>query len=243
MSQPSSSMHRKLERVHYLYRHGGMRGMLFYLFYRFVNSFTRLRVFRAVVLDASAPVEPQLGQLDNFQHGLVEPQELAPHVEDPEGDLSPEFLAYADVQGDTCYAVFDGDALVSYCWNSGKPTMVEDDLYIEFAPGYVYRYKEYTRPSHRGRRISSYARAESLRRFAAAGVKGFAGYVEADNFISYRALQRAGHLFPGFMVVLGRGPSPWIWHSPRAREWGFRVVAGSAGDTAYGLGESNLSPP
>jgi hypothetical protein len=232
----SSSMQRKMERVYYLYRHGGVRGMLFYTFYRVVNSFTRLRVFRAVLFEASAPVEPQLGQLDDFRHGLIDAPALASHVDDPDGDLSHEFLAYADAQGDTCYAVFDGESLVSYCWNSDKPTLIEENLYIEFAPGYVYRYKEYTRPSHRGRRLSAYARAESLRRFAAAGVKGFAGYVEADNFISYRALQRAGHLFPGFMVVLGRGSSPWIWHSPRAREWGFRVVAGSAGEPMVGAG-------
>jgi hypothetical protein len=42
--------------------------------------------------------------------------------------------------------------------------------------------------------------------------------------VQYRMLQRMQHRFPGFIVVLGKGPRPWIWLSPQAREWGFRVV-------------------
>src|SRR5690606_32249616 len=134
----------KLERFRYLYRHGGVRGMLFYCCYRVVNCFTRLRVFRAVILEASAPIDDQRNRLGFLRHGLLDAVELEPCVDDPENDLSHKFLAYAEAQGDTCYATFDGDALVSYCWNSDKPTVIERDLHIEFAPGYVYRYKEYT---------------------------------------------------------------------------------------------------
>lgn len=141
--------------------------------------------------------------------------------------MTQDFLDYAEAQGDSCYAVIDDDTLVSYCWHSDKPTVIERDLHIEFQRGYIYRYKEFTRHSHRGRRLSSFARAEALRHFAGTGVKGYAGYVEADNFISYRALQRTGHLFPGYIVVLGNGARPWIWHSPKARDWGFRVVSNS----------------
>ena len=223
--QYPSQLRRKLERLRYLYRHGGVTGLLFYLFYRLVNRFTRLRVFRMAIMDAGAPIDAQLGRLEAYRHGLFKPAELEPYVDDPENALTREFLDYAATQGDTCYATFEGDTLVSYCWNSDKPTLIEDDLHIEFRKGYIYRYKEYTRTSHRGRRLTSFARAESLRLFAATDVKGFAGYVEADNFVSYRALQRANHLFPGFIVVLGKGPAPWIWHSPGAREWGFRVLS------------------
>jgi hypothetical protein len=215
--------------LRYLYRHGGVSGLLFSLFYRLVNRFTRLRIFRMAILDTSVPLESQLGQLSAYRHGLFTPAELEPYADDPENDLSREFLDYAAGQGDSCNAVFEGDKLVSYCWNSDKPTLIEGDLHIEFRGGYVYRYKEFTRRSHRGRRLSSYARAESLRQFAARGLRGYDGYVEDYNFVSYRALQRAGHLFPGFIVVLGKSPLPWIWHSPKAREWGFRVVSTAAG--------------
>lgn len=228
MSEGQSSASRKRERIRYLYRHGGVRGMLFYLFYALVNRVTRLRIFRVGILDATAPLDAQLGQLGAYRHALLSPAELEPYVDDPENDLTHDFLDYAAAQGDTCYATFDGTTLISYCWNSDKATAVESDLNIECRPGYIYRYKEFTRRSHRGQRLSSFARAESLREFAAAGMQGFAGYVEANNFVSYRALQRAGHLFPGFIVVLGRGPDPWIWHSPGARAWGFRISSTQA---------------
>ena len=229
MQKHQSITRRKLDRVRYLFRHGGPGGFFFYLCYRLVNRFTRLRIFRMVILDISAPVDNQLGRLGAYRHGLFKPQDLERYADDPDNDLSREFLEYAAAQGDTCYATFEGDKLVSYCWNSQKPTAIEDGLHIEYRPGYIYRYKEYTRPSHRGRRISTFARAESLCVSAVSGVKGYAGYVEADNFVSYRALQRSGHMFPGFVIVLGDGAAPWIWHSPAAKEWGFRVVSTEPG--------------
>jgi hypothetical protein len=226
--QSQSEVRRKLERLRYLYRHGGVTGVLFYLFYKTANRFTRLRVFRAAILEASAPIGRQLGHLHAYRHGLYSPAELKPFIDDPENDLTQEFLDYAAAEGHSCYATFEGNTLVSYCWNSDKPTRIEHDLQMEFAEGYIYRYKEFTRNSHRGRRLSAYARAESLCAIADSGVKGYAGYVEADNFICYRALERGGHLFPGFMVVLGNGPATWIWQSPQAKEWGFRVVSTAA---------------
>lgn len=225
MQPLQSNVRRKMERLHYLYRHGGVGGVLFHLVYGLVNRVTRLRIFKVVTFDVSAPVGPLLGRLEGYRHGLVHPADLKPFAHDTENDLTLEFLDYAATQGDTCYATFEGDKLVSYCWNSDKPTLIERDLHIEVAQGYIYRYKEFTRRSHRGRRLSALARAESLCLLVDSGVKGFAGYVEADNYVSYRALQRSGHVFPGFIIVLGKGPAPWIWHSPGAREAGFRVVS------------------
>lgn len=218
-----SGVHRKLEHLRYIYRHGGISGVLFSSLYKLVNSFTRLVVVRVATIEPRTIVADHLGRLDSFRHGLVAPADLLPHADDPDNDLTPEFLRYAKAQGHSCYAIFDGDVLVSYCWNSDKPTRIERDLAINFRAGYIYRYKEYTRPSYRGRRLSSYNHAESLRLFSASGAKGFAGYVEADNYVSYRSLQRMNHVFTGFIVVLGNGPNPWIWHSPKARERGFRV--------------------
>ncbi len=225
MHQAPSTFQRKRERLRYLYRHGGVSGVLFYLVYKLVNCFTRLRIYRMAILESSASVGPQLGHLGGYRNGLFSPAELKPFVDDPENDLTQEFLDDAAAHGHTCNATFEGNTLLSYCWNSEKPTHIEHDLQMEFAPGYLYRYKEFTRNSHRGQRLSTYARAEALCSFAAAGVKGFAGYVEADNFSCQRALAVGHHVFPGFVVVLGTGPDPWIWHSPQAKDRGFRVVS------------------
>jgi hypothetical protein len=225
MQQTDSGVRHKLDHLRYLYRHGGVGGVLFFLIYKLVNHFTRLLVFRVAIIEPPELVAAHLGHLGAYRHGFCSAAELAPFVDDPENDLSREFIEYATAQGDSCYAIFDGDLLVSYCWNSDKPTRIEHDLYMGFRNGYLYRYKEYTRPSHRGRRLGSYGQAESLRLFAASGVKGCAGYVEANNCIQYRMLQRMNHRFPGFIVMLGRGPTPWIWYSPGARAWGFQVYS------------------
>lgn len=234
---------RKLERLRYLYRHGGVSGVLFHLLYRTVNRFTRLRIFRAAILEASAPIGAQLARLGPYRHGMFTPEELKRFTDNPENDLTPDFLDYAAAQGDTCYAVLDGDELVSYCWNSDKPTAIEDDLRMEFRNGYIYRYKEFTRPSYRGRRLSTYARAEALCSVADSGVQGYAGYVEIDNFVCYRALERAGHRFPGFIVIFGKGPTPWIWHSQQAKDWGFRVVSTAAPPLSSGGRQVHLAQP
>ncbi|MEY4640059.1 MAG: hypothetical protein RLZZ227_53, partial [Pseudomonadota bacterium] len=181
-----------------MYRHGGAGGVLFSIFYELVNRVTRLVVLRPAILETAALLEAHLGKLDAYRHGLCSPAELLPFVDDVDIDLSRDFLDYASAQGDSCYAIFDGDMLVSYCWNSTQPTLIEGDLYMGFRKGYSYRYKEFTRPSHRGRRLSSYNHAESLRLCAASSMRGFAGYVEVNNYVSYRMLQRTQHLFPGF---------------------------------------------
>ncbi len=223
MKHAKSGGPRKLEHLRYSYRHGGVGGVLFSLIYKLVNRVVRLRVFRAAITQPPA-LPADLGRLDGYSHGLFSAAELLPFVDDPENELTRKFLAYAIAQGDTCYAIIDGDILANYCWNSGKSTLVDHDLCMDFRAGYIHRYRGFTRPSHRGRRLSSYNHAESLQLFAASGAQGFAGYVDADNYVSYRVLQRVNHLFPGFIVVLGNGPQAWIWHSPQARAWGFMVA-------------------
>jgi hypothetical protein len=235
MLQSQSGIRRKLETLRYLYRNGGLSGVLVSLFYKLANRFTRLLVLRAAI-EPQALLEAHLGCLDAYRHGLFTSAELEPFVNDPDTDLTCEFLDYAAAQGDTCYAIFEGNVLVNYCWNSDKPTRIERDLFMCFRPGYTYRYKAYTRPSHRGRRLSSYNNAESLRLFAGAGMQGFAGYVDVNNYISYRTLQRKNHQFPGFIVILGKGSKPWIWHSRQAGEWGFRVISTSPGLEQAGSG-------
>jgi len=236
MLQSQSGVRRKLESLRYIYRNGGLGGVVFSLLYKLANRFTRLLVLRPAI-EPPALLEAHLGCLGAYRHGLFTPAELEPFVNDPDTDLSCEFLDYAAAQGDTCYAIFEGNLLVNYCWNSDKPTWIERDLFMCFRPGYTYRYKAFTRPSHRGRRLSSYNNAESLRLFAGADMQGFAGYVEANNYISYRTLQRKNHQFPGFIVILGKGSKAWIWHSRQAMEWGFQVVS-----TAPSLEQAGTGP-
>ena len=224
MQEVMTKLRGKFAKTRYLYRNGGAGGLLFCLLYGLVNRATRLLILRVVKVDFDEVKISHLNQLEGYRYGFFKAEQMRPWAEDPDTDLSHEFLDYARAKGDECFAIFDGDLLANYCWCSEDPTLIEEDLHMEFHPGYYYRYKEFTRVSHRGRRLSSYNSAESLRLLRHCGKQGFAGYVEADNIISYRSVQRKNHTFVGTVVVLGRGPQPWIWHSPGARQWGFRVA-------------------
>ena len=228
MPEKTLRVSQKLEQARYLYRNGGLSGLLFALAYKLINRFTRLYILRAVVIGFPEVNTAHLGKLQDYRYGFFTAEQMRPFTRDPVNDLTDEFLDYAAAKGDKCFAIIENGVLVNYCWNSLQPTLIDADLQIEFDPAHYYRYKEYTRPSHRGRRLSSYNSAESLNLLANSPKKGFAGYVEADNYVSSRSLQRKNHRFVGFVVALGRGSDPWIWHSPKARSWGFRVaIAGT----------------
>lgn len=224
MSKKNAGSRQKLDQVRYLYRNGGLTGLLFALAYKLVNRFTRLYILRAAVIGFPEVHTAHLGQLKDYRYGFFSAGQMRPFTRDPANDLTDDFLDYATSKDDKCFAIFEGGVLVNYCWNSLQPTLIDADLQIEFDPSHYYRYKEYTRPSHRGRRLSSFNSAESLNLLAKSTKKGFAGYVEADNYVSWRSLRRKNHRFVGFIVALGRGSDPWIWHSPNARSRGFRVA-------------------
>lgn len=210
-------------RFRFVFKNGGVSGVLIKIFHKLANRVTRLLVLRTGMIAFDEINTAHLGKLAHYRHGLYPAEQLRGCTEDPDNDLAAAFIDYAAAQGDRCYAIFEGDKLVNYCWTSQAPTMIEPGLRIEFSPDYYYRYKEYTRPSHRGRRLSSFNHAESMQLLSTSGKKGFAGYVEMDNYISYRSLLKMNHTFAGFVVILGKGQHRWIWHSPKARKGGFRV--------------------
>lgn len=242
MRKSAQRLRQIAEKARYMYRSGGIPGILFCMLYKVINRFTRLQVIRVFMAEPHAVNTHHLHRLDDYRFDLLTADELWPYVDDPENDLSREFLEYARRKGDKCSAVFEGDKLVNYCWNSEKPTLLEDDLNVEFPSGYHYRYKEFTRASHRGRRLGPYSSAEALVRLSSSSNKGFIGCVEANNFISYRAQKRKNYSFPGSVIIFGKGPEPWIWLSPGARRCGFRVVGAQASPAREYLASQELLP-
>src|SRR5882672_2783246 len=72
---------------------------------------------------------------------------------DPANDLPESFLDEALAQGDECYGILDGELLAAYGWYSRRPTPIDPpDLLLDPGDRYVYMYKGFTHPGHRGRR-------------------------------------------------------------------------------------------
>ncbi|MDX1429683.1 MAG: hypothetical protein R3282_05315, partial [Rhodothermales bacterium] len=114
-------------------------------------------------------------------------------VADPGNDLTDEFLDYAQSKGDRCYAVFDGDVLVTYGWYSRMPTRFIKGLQIEFGDTDVYKYRSYTHPAYRGRRIHAFGSANACRALRVMGYRRIVAYVDAKNESSLRAVRRLGY--------------------------------------------------
>jgi hypothetical protein len=92
---------------------------------------------------------------------------------------------------------------VSTSWYSTRPTRIGlGDLVLYYAPRYVYMYKAFTQPSHRGQRLCAAAVSHAFAQYAAKGARGFISCAEATNLESLKALQSVGyHVFGSIYVV------------------------------------------
>ena len=140
--------------------------------------------------------------------------------------MRPGFAREALDHGDECFGVLDGGVLASYGWYSNRPshiTELSEDLLLHFDPGYLYMYKGYTLPSHRGERLHGLGMALALREALRRGCRGLVSTIEANNFSSLRSSYRMGYRRFG-RVYAGR---PFGKFRARAtagcRAYGFRV--------------------
>lgn len=136
--------------------------------------------------------DPRLYDATGFRGRFVSADELArTHANTHE--LSAAFLRRAELRGDRCYAMFDGDALASYGWYSDLPCEIEiEHLVLHFDPSYTYMYKGYTVPAYRGARLHAVGMCQALRAFTAEGRAGLISYVQSNNFASLRSAARMG---------------------------------------------------
>jgi len=122
---------------------------------------------------------------------------------DPANDISEIFLEEALSKGDECYGILAGGTLASYGWYSRRPTRI-DPPELELHPGdrYVYMYKGFTHPGHRGRRLHAIGMTLALQHYLAQGFRGLVSYVESNNFSSLNSVFRMGYETFGAVYVL-----------------------------------------
>jgi hypothetical protein len=140
--------------------------------------------------------------------------------EDPELDLSPEFVRDALARGDVPFGAFEGERLVAYLWRTYTAAPDKAGLWARVGPPYVYAYKAFTRASHRGKRIHG---AITFLADAYLLDRGFAfevGYTEPTNYSAIRAAELLGRRKIGYA-----GYAKWFgrivpFRTPAVREIG-----------------------
>jgi len=141
---------------------------------------------------------------------------------DPANDLPESFLDEALAQGDECYGILDGELLAAYGWYSRRPTPIDPpDLLLDPGDRYVYMYKGFTHPGHRGRRLHAIGMTLALQHYLSRGFQGLVSYVESNNFSSLNSVLRMGYEVFGSVYIL--------------RAFGIKFTHAGAGWQAHGV--------
>jgi hypothetical protein len=153
----------------------------------------------------------------------VAPEELFRAANDPDLDLSLDFVRDALARGDMAFGAFDGDDLVGYTWRTFTAAPDGGGLWARVSRPYQYSYKAFTRPSWRGKRvhvaITFFADAYLLGRGYAFEV----GYMEINNFASIGVANFLGRRrigYAGYVKAFGcRIP----FRTPAVQKIGFEL--------------------
>ncbi|MDB4939408.1 MAG: family acetyltransferase, partial [Labilithrix sp.] len=171
-------------------------------------------------------VDPKFLQIPTGYVGrMLESSELAPWSGDPRYELDEAFLASATKRGDRCYAITFGDELASYGWYSKHPTRIADGLDLHFDPSWVYMFKGFTLPAHRGKRLHALGMARALEVYVKEGSRGIVSYVESNNFASLKSCYRMGYEDIGTIFVSTVRGRLMTTASRGCKSYGLRVRA------------------
>jgi thiol:disulfide interchange protein DsbC len=133
--------------------------------------------------------------------------ELEGYSNAAEYDFSQRFLQGIASRDDVCFAAFEGDKLVSYCFFAVMPTDIDAYLRFHFPQRWIYVYKAFTHPAWRGRRLQQHVFLRALPGVSGwlSGLRQPAGFVTlamTDNAPSLSAFARLGFTpFESFRVL------------------------------------------
>lgn len=146
---------------------------------------------------------PELSQVPpGHTAGFLDEATIRRFSRDPAYDLSDAFVDGAFAAGDRCHGIMRGETLVSYSWYSRIATPLDDEVLLHFDPRWVYMFKAFTHPDHRGRKLNGVNITLALARYRAEGAAGMLSYVNASNLASLRSSHGMGQEDLGSLYVL-----------------------------------------
>ena len=169
---------------------------------------------------------------------FLSPSEVWRYAEDPGNDLPESFLRRALHTADECFAILHGDTLANYSWYTKATNHhFSATLRLDFDQRWVYQYRAFTLPAHRGRRLHAIGMTNALVAYLERGDRGLLICVDAANKASMTSCLRMGYRVFGTIYsvaparLLGRhAPKrgllacPLTYHSPGCRQFKFRLT-------------------
>jgi hypothetical protein len=184
-------------------------------------------------------VNPQFLALGPEYHArFLRPEEIWRYAEDPCNDLPESFLRRAFQTADECFAILHGETLANYSWyTKALNHPFSATLRLDFDQRWVYQYRAFTLPAHRGRRLHAIGMTHALAAYRERGDRGLLICVDASNKASMTSCLRMGYRVFGTIYsvaparLLGRrAPKTGlfarqvIYHSPGCRQFKFRLT-------------------
>lgn len=222
-------------------RQFGWRPLLAQTVDLFASKILRLDLNRVFLLDLDQLAEPCVPA--GLEARFLTSNEVREFAHDPVNELTGAMADRIDGGRDSCFAVMEHGALVSYGWYALESIEAEHnkDVAMAFPADFIYMYKAFTLPAQRGRRFDSLGRALALHAFAQRGIRRMLATVHWTNWPSLRSFRRMGCTDLGFLYTFG--PRRWslIGTPRRAAPLGVKF-SNVRGDTAFGSDRTTTFP-
>jgi hypothetical protein len=149
--------------------------------------------------------------------------QLIYHARDPRYCLATRFIRRAMSRGDLAYGAFEEGKLVGYTWRSASAAPFFSGLWIKVPSPFVYAYKSYTLPSHRGRGMYGAFTSFTDRQSRAIGHPMVLTLIDIANIPSLRASAHVGSRkagYAGYLRLFGRC---FTFRTPAVRAMGVEL--------------------
>ena len=188
---------------------------------RAINRVVELHLLEARALVPQS-LNPTLMDAGRFRAGFAQRDELLADAL-AEYDMSPTFVEEARARGDECFALRDGDRLVSFSWYARRPRLIIDRLVVHFDPPWLYSYKGFPHPDYRGQRLQGTTLSLALRSYCEHGWRSAIGFLRSNNLQSRRSVDRAGWRAFGRVFLVEAFGRSMGWCTPGCTAYGARL--------------------
>jgi len=192
---------------------------------RLVNKALPFQILRGMTVRLRNVRDPGLFEAPGFDGRFLKEGELWIYAQNPEHQISPEFLATALARGDRCYALVDkrNGALATYGWYTNLRTPLDEHFLLHFERAWTYMYKGYTMPKYRGKRLHAVGMCRALRAVRREGRRGLISCVSSSNLASLQSVTRMGYQIFGDVYLWRAAGRSYTYATPGCRPYGFWV--------------------
>ena len=162
---------------------------------------------------------------------LLSEEELRHATQDPDLDMSLDFVKGAISRKDVAVGAFKGDQLACYIFATTELAPHDEDFWVRVKPPYRYTYKGFTLPEYRGEGLSDYVNnlPERNEVFGSRGCTKAIFFVAASNLPSLKFISKLQDApWIGLAVTAKIFKRRVSFYTPRVRDAGFEFVAAPA---------------